>query len=759
MSVSMTMRKLRRAATPRVLLCVVVVLAVLAVLRSRPGVSDHVLQLKKPSGPDRIDQPAELNKPGEPKKPVGEPKTVPESELRKRLDYSHYVHSDQALFEAYLKKFKKAPERMSMATKCDAFYKHWTATHPDWRYDNHMTAPYHMSVFQDPANPELEQWVATNAKVEQNMADTMGVFRVYAKCLLEEKVASFRQLTRRFFPFFNGHFPEIESEEGKFSDRYPAAKQSYNPQSDDIFEYIRTHQSGRGIVVSVTSAHRHDVVRLLRTLRALNNELPIEVVYKGDINQRTADAIQMTATADIDTLFGADGLVATHNRDFRGDLDLLKEYKKHGSRFPKQKVTFVNLAGMVDPHYKLSFGGYANKVLALLFSSFSEAILLDADVVPFEPLADLFDTPEYKETGTYFFKDRSLVDANRWEDTNLFAKLMPQGGLDALFGYHQPAKTLANRCMNGRSHHQEAGVVVIDKKKHFVGMLAMVPLLGWDLPMKLLVWGDKELYWMGLAVAGDDNYAFNEYSAASVGRFTQNPSHQYYQGVREVCSSHPGHVDRLGKLLWVNSGIQWCKKNSYYPDLDYFPHNLLDPQAVEKKYAQAVSIRAALVPPEYAPQQQVVRNEATKPDFDELSLIQDFKPLAQVPGKGWIKNRLCSGYTYCAYDRVDPGHLKGAELVAPAAVFEYSDAQGERLDYLAKVWFTGTESFSKKKAYEASEEQPPQVMQQAEPPKKPHALVDKIVVQPQRPNPGHVKGWEDEKVDELKLYNWRVHAE
>ena len=40
--------------------------------------------------------------------------------------------------------------------------------------------------------------------------------------------------------------------------------------------------------------------------------------------------------------------------------------------------------------------GYSNKILAMLFTSFEELILLDADVVPLVPPEEFFNSKQYK---------------------------------------------------------------------------------------------------------------------------------------------------------------------------------------------------------------------------------------------------------------------------------------------------------------------------------------------------------------------------
>lgn len=90
----------------------------------------------------------------------------------------------------------------------------------------------------------------------------------------------------------------------------------------------------------------------------------------------------------------------------------------------------------------------------------------------------------------------------------------------------------------------------------------MFPLCLWTEPINSSVWGDKDLFWSSLSCAADENYEFNEYSAASVGERTTDEKRKYYPNSQsnELCSTHPGHINEEGKLLWINSGFSYCKK-------------------------------------------------------------------------------------------------------------------------------------------------------------------------------------------------------
>ena len=58
---------------------------------------------------------------------------------------------------------------------------------------------------------------------------------------------------------------------------------------------------------------------------------------------------------------------------------------------------------------------WSAKPFAILSSSFREIIFIDADAYFFTDPTHLFDTQEYRKTGTVFFKDRTLFPRERRE--------------------------------------------------------------------------------------------------------------------------------------------------------------------------------------------------------------------------------------------------------------------------------------------------------------------------------------------------------
>lgn len=98
-----------------------------------------------------------------------------------------------------------------------------------------------------------------------------------------------------------------------------------------------------------------------------------------------------------------------------------------------------------NPHRRLS--GWELKPYAILHSRFQEVLFLDADNVPIRDPSFLFDTPEYRETGTVF-----------WPDPKTF-ETSPESPLWEIFG-------LPYR----ESPDQESGQLLIDKSRCWMAL-------------------------------------------------------------------------------------------------------------------------------------------------------------------------------------------------------------------------------------------------------------------------------------------------
>lgn len=551
---------------------------------------------------------------------------------------------------------------------------------------------------------------------EQEMIDAATIHRIYGKCFLNGKSSDsslqkmFRKWTKKVLFYLDDIYPTI-TEETIVEDQeklvsVPINLFENNEDIANIVDYIQKTSKGKGIVISATSLHYKDVVRLIITLRALNNRYPIQIVHRGDLNMNSRKNIVLAATLDY-----AD-ILSTKKKKKQVDVAikslLLENAKKFGSKFEKQTIHFVNVKKVLEKNHRYLISGYYNKLMAVLFSSFEEVMLLDSDVVPLVSMDTFFKSEQYSKNHALFFKDRTLLDSNDFIETNFFAKLFPrEDTVDSLFDIDSVTNfTLKNNYLSGYRHFQEAGVIVIDKVKHLSGVLMLLSLSIWEEPVRGAIWGDKELYWLGLSVAGDEKYEFNLFSAASIGQYSDPTLSHYPQSSgKELCSSHPGHIDDKGRLMWINSGFKYCKKNNFYGDNTEFPLSELGKDVLSSLYEEPLQIKNAVIPPDPLPLRDLIecrfdtekcayegRTSYIKFDVDEYSAKENVNQVFNSnPHKGWIKSSICSGYQYCAYeffDEITKDTKENGMTYKQGKIFDFSDVT-PKYEYLGNVWING----------------------------------------------------------------------
>lgn len=672
--------------------------------------------------------------------------------IKRQVHHANYQYKSLTSFLSQHPDLSRKP----IDEKCQLFFKDFISQNPDWRFPEFMDNKYNKAIdnlkdyFTNKINSIIEkrtkaggpakvtldekksiehdylQTVKTTMDIDHQMADSISLLRLYGKCFLDNAIniqndqnqKLFNTMTEKLFSFVRFKMPTFEiytsaNESIKFNNGLPdyslgdfSGKVHQPTENQNIIQFYQESVNGKGIVLSATPKHARDISKLIRVLRALNNDLPIQIVTRAAL---TDFATKLILKAAHETLEEA---IADSNEfdQILPELDLIELSKKFHCYYPKQKIIFSNIKPLTRER-KL-FTGYNNKLLAFVFSSFREVLLMDADTVPLVEVEKLFQSEEYKSTATMFFKDRSLRDTNDYMETNFFQKLFPlnQDSLENHFDIPILDKNSDiiknNNFLRGYRHYQEAGIVAFDKSAHFLSTLMVLPLGVWKDPVKSSVWGDKEFYWLGLLMAGDDNFMFNKYEAASVGQETPEAYKMYTNTPsKEVCSSHPGHIDQHGELLWINSGFTFCKKNGSFRDRARYPYNKYSAEDLRSMYENPLRITHAIVPPSL-PSLRIVNDEMNhsaekkmkkswklrKADVDEVPDYEKtgiFGPTIDYnPQKGWIKTSKCTGYYYCAYDQIDS--YDAEEELDVGASFSFDESQSAKYDFLGKLWAGGS---------------------------------------------------------------------
>ena len=188
--------------------------------------------------------------------------------------------------------------------------------------------------------------------------------------------------------------------------------------------HLTNSTEGRGIVICIGNHQFQYAATTIRAIReVLKSTLPIEVFYIRENDLSPARRLYL------ETEF--------------------------------ENVVTRQIISRVNDWYT-RFGGWALKPYAVLASSFSEVILMDADSYFFKKPDMLFDDAGYRKTGTLFFYDRTLFSG--WETgRNWLSSFLPT----------MSSIVETTRWWNFKSaHEQESGVVVINKKRSLLGLLA-----------------------------------------------------------------------------------------------------------------------------------------------------------------------------------------------------------------------------------------------------------------------------------------------
>lgn len=658
-------------------------------------------------------------------------------DLRNEIHFPNYSYTLEEKFRNRVGGDWESFSKEKLSDKCLKFFEFLDSTDPEWAFNFELGQGYDKSIVKKltimadefkkfakqkkaEGHPDPDKVTKEDEKkaiglfkekltrtmtMEQKMADSITVLRMVGRCFygkdrveMDAKLKeTYHRYNKKVSPFGDKNLPTFEMAD-QFLKHIPGDPNFQ--QGDDLLDYYYTNLRGSGIVMSASSKYSRDIVKFIHVLRALGNKLPIQIIYRSDLLVRAKTAILSAAYSSKEELLGEQLSSSRILKQMFPKFDINSD-EFMDKDFPVQDVTFVDFLPALLTRSKTHFGNYNNKIVALFFSTFENVLLFDADTVPLVTPELILQLKEFTETGAFFFRDRSLRDSNDWIETNFFSKLMPHQSspLDMAMGIKPVTEhTMANKYMTGWRHHQEAGLVVFNKKRHFSSLFSLFALALWNEPIKSLIWGDKEMYWLAMSMMGDEDYTFNKYGAASIGKTTEDVSLKLYNNTRavEVCSSHPGHVHEDGRLLWINSGFSYCKKNGWARDQKHFPFKSMNKQALQSLYEEPLHIRLAVVPPELP----VFRPVNSPPDLTlEWKTLAEFKQrrndvdqmdnVDQVstysPQKGWIKSPCCLNYQYCAYNAVESYNKRG-ELDDSGVVFTFSEKQQREYDFLGIIW-------------------------------------------------------------------------
>ncbi|KAG0066649.1 hypothetical protein BGZ89_007052 [Linnemannia elongata] len=252
---------------------------------------------------------------------------------------------------------------------------------------------------------------------------------------------------------------------------------------------------------------------------------------------------------------------------YAGEQDLSRENRAWFDQVPGVKV--IDITTRLDQSL-LQLSGPIIKPFALLVSQFQEVILLDADAYFLQDPEILFDDGGYQEAGTVFFYGRTVPNKNS-KVSQASKRAWLASALPSVSNH--PSKTRWFRSKGDQD--QDSGVVVMDKRIHFLGLLAICKMNDVQVrnqPTYRAIWGEQESFWIGLEMI-QERYSFIRFGGGVIGDLGDSIPYRQDSSststrMDRVCGNQL-HFNHKGQPLWWNNGLVRDKTTDGSPYLKY----------------------------------------------------------------------------------------------------------------------------------------------------------------------------------------------
>ena len=245
---------------------------------------------------------------------------------------------------------------------------------------------------------------------------------------------------------------------------------------------------GQAVVINGGDKQLHYIKALVYTISIIHeSKMPIRIVYKDDNDLTEPSKVEI--------------------------LDVLKSQTTDTTTDEDVDISFINLSKYFDLD-AVQLKGWNLKAFGMLAVPETQVMSLDADVMLFQPPESLFEAKPFQNTGALFYHDRVKPEIDwdlraflRWLRPNLSeqaSKLLWYGGP---WGWYT-------------QHVQEAGVILIDKERRYLGLWAACLVFGREDIRRYIqvhnMYGDKEVYWSSFEMIGEP-FVFARYYPGVVG--------------------------------------------------------------------------------------------------------------------------------------------------------------------------------------------------------------------------------------------------
>ena len=262
-----------------------------------------------------------------------------------------------------------------------------------------------------------------------------------------------------------------------------------------FYQTLPKFKAGRGIVTVTNNSLILQTALLIATLRRLGCQLPVLACYAGD------------------------------------DLDDDNRRMLHELPHVETMATSQKLDLPLE-----TLRGTQLRVYSLIYSPFSEVLLIEPDTMFFRNPEYLFDDPRYQQTGALFWKDRKL--SSYWDKKvyDWVRRLIPYRRSD-------------NRILDKKAgNYQSRSIIILNKSMH-TKMLEKLWVLTreWETVYNYLP-GDKETWWIAAELAKED-YTFVDSYPGVIGELEDTIG-----DTKVPLCGHTLYLDPAGQLLcWDDS--------------------------------------------------------------------------------------------------------------------------------------------------------------------------------------------------------------
>ncbi|KAI5968279.1 hypothetical protein CANMA_002495 [Candida margitis] len=579
--------------------------------------------------------------------------------IKNRNNFKNQIYTLWGAVPSKAQRFMNLP----MQEKCDLYFKNAKPMEFDLSFWNDFKADPHVykrkkwirdrtreekrkyktSEWKDEYDKSIAQEFGNVAKVysglEKKMFDELGHMKVFGKCYASDANASgnCENVQQNLYPWLSNQLPSVTNAEGevalKLKDTHGCVTQSL------------VASQGKGIVIPTKSKQVENVCRLLNSLIALENKLPIEIAH---LSLSEHDKASIVAASRNSTSFA-------------------------------QKISFVDLKSVLNVDKFAFLRSKEDELflytLSLIFNSFSEVVLLSANAIPLSNLEILFQNGRYKSSGRFFFRSRPHLDREKFnpgfhEITSLVKHhLQPNADEIKFFNMTNSDSSMATSRFYKDSFRNiiDESVIVMNKVKNLSGLLITINLQFYNvLKIRLTRKSMFDLIWIGQEISGQE-VIFNNNYPVMAGIYTPDQNlPRDAQTTNEICSAsfaQLSEIDDISLLYITSDQLQnWLKysnsmksifEQKYSTKYTEMVDNLFDPTDPNKTEMKRV---------DYTEVQKVLRNPLAiehiikPPTLTSIVYVHHF----EEPNEAWVEQtklisermRHGSKKYYCAYDTV-----------------------------------------------------------------------------------------------------------